>query len=273
MKIYLMTDLEGVAGVLNYEDWCTLDSRYYETARRFLTAEVNAAVDGFFAGGATQIMVVDGHFCDGLNQELLDSRVELLKGWYGYPMFLDQGDFDAVAWVGQHAKASSEYAHIAHTQAFNYIDLSINGVSIGELGQLAMCASELGIRSIFAAGDEALTKEAQTLIPGIETVSVKRGTVSGTGEDLTVEAYMRRNYPSIHMAPTKANALIRAGAKRAVERALKKDFGIIDLKPPYEKTIIYRPNQEGEPKTISTACHPTSVAALMNIYNPPEPLA
>lgn len=271
MRIYLMTDLEGVAGVLNFEDWCTPESRYYELAKEFLTEEVNAAVDGFFAGGAQQIVVADGHGHGGIKPELLDSRVELLRGWTEWPLLLDD-TFDCVAWVGQHAKASSEYAHLAHTQSFKYIDLSINGISIGELGQFAMCASELGVRSIFAAGDEALTKEAQSLIPGIETVSVKRGTMPGKGDDLITPRYMKRNSPAIHLSRKRACERIRAGAQRAVERALKEDFGIIDMKAPYERVAIFRPQQEGEPRTIARESHPSSVIALMNIPFNPKPM-
>ena len=58
MRIYLVTDLEGVCGVMNFRDWCTPESRYYEEAKRLLTAEVNAAVEGFLAGGAAEVTAV-----------------------------------------------------------------------------------------------------------------------------------------------------------------------------------------------------------------------
>ena len=181
MRIYLMTDLEGVAGVVNHDDWCMATSRYYEMAKELLTREVNAAVEGFFAGGATEIVVADGHGAGGINPLLLDPRVEYMRGWpEGWPLLLDKS-YDAVAWVGQHAKAGTPYAHIAHTQWFNYLDLSINGVSIGEFGQFAMCASELGIPAVFLSGDRAATLEARALFPDIETAEVKRGTTPGTG--------------------------------------------------------------------------------------------
>jgi D-amino peptidase len=271
MRIYLMTDLEGVAGVLNFEDWCAPDSRYYEMAKRFLTEEVNAAVDGFFAGGASHVVVADGHGHGGINPELLDHRAQLMRGWTGFPLNLD-GSYDAVAWVGQHAKASTEYAHLAHTQNFSYIDLSVNGISIGELGQFAMCASELGVPSIFASGDEALTKEATALIPGIETVSVKRGIVQGTAGELSTPSYMRRNYPAVHLSPKRARELIRSGAQRAIQRAVNGDFGIIDTKPPYERVAIFRPKADGEVKTISRESHLGSVASLFNLPFNPKPL-
>ncbi|MFQ6079086.1 MAG: M55 family metallopeptidase [Thermodesulfobacteriota bacterium] len=264
MKLYIMTDLEGVAGILDFENWCTPDSRYYEMAKEFLTLEVNAAVDGFMAGGATEIVVADGHGHGAINPKLLDPRVELMRGWpAGWPLLLD-GSYDAVAWVGQHAKAGSEYAHLAHTQGFNYVDLSINGISIGEFGQFAMCASELGVRAIFASGDEAFTKEAQALVPGIETVSVKRGTTPGKGDELTTQQYRCRNYGAIHLHPQKARQRIREGALRAMQRAKNEKFGLIELKPPFERVAIFRPDAE-QPKTIARESHPSSVIALMNL--------
>src|SRR5437773_12215476 len=131
MKIYLMTDLEGVAGVLNAQEWTGPGQPYYDLAKELLTLEVNAAVDGFFEGGATEVLVADGHGPGALDVRLLDERVEFLRGWGAgpYPLCLDSS-FDAIAWVGQHAKAGTEFGHMAHTQGFSYLDLAINGISI-----------------------------------------------------------------------------------------------------------------------------------------------
>lgn len=268
MKLYVMTDLEGVAGVLDFENWCRPEySRYYELAKEFLTLEVNAAVEGFFEGGAAEITVADGHGPGAISPKLLDPRVELMRGWpEGWPLLLD-ASYDAVAWVGQHAKAGSEYAHLAHTQSFRYLDLSVNGVSIGEFGQFAMCASELGVRAIFGSGDEAFTKEAAALVPGIETVSVKRGTTPGQGDECTAEEYQRRNYGAIHLHPEKARERIREGAKRAVQRAQTEDFGLIELIPPFKRVCRFRA-YEDQPKTIAREQHPSSFIALINMpYN------
>ena len=272
MKIYIMTDLECAAGVLNFQEWTGPGKPYYDLARKFLTLEVNAAVDGFFEGGATEILVADGHGPGGINIELLDPRVDYLRGWgEGYPLCMD-ASFDAAAWVGQHAKAGTAYGHLAHTQGTGYLDLSVNGVSIGEFGQVAMCASELGVRSIFGSGDAAFAVEAQALAPGIETAAVKWGVKPGTGEDLSREEYARFTASARHMHPERARRVIREGALRAVRRAKTEDFGIIPLKPPFEKVTIMRP-EEGRPyKTISRVSHPTSVIGVMNAHGKVEPL-
>jgi len=271
MKLYVMTDLEGVAGVLNFQDWTGPGKPYYDLAREFLTREVNAAVDGFFEGGATEILVVDGHGPGAIHLPLLDPRVDYLRGWGEgpWPLVLDE-TFDAVAWVGQHAKAGTEYGHLAHTQGTNYLDLSINGVSIGEFGQLAMCASELGVRAIFGSGDEAFAKEAQALVPGIETVAVKRGVRPGTGDELTKEEYERFTASAWHLHPVRARRRIREGARRALRRAQEEDFGIIPLEPPFERVAKFRASQDNPQRTISRETHPTSVIGVMNLPFHPQ---
>jgi D-amino peptidase len=270
LRIYVMTDLEGVAGVISFQEWTGPEKPYYGLAREFLTAEVNAAVDGFFEGGATEILVADGHGPGAVNIHQLDPRAEYMRGWGDgpWPLMLDE-TFDAAAFVGQHAKAGTPYAHLAHTQSTGYLDLSINGVSIGEFGQLSMCASELGIRTIFGSGDEAFTKEAQALVPGIETVAVKRGIKSGTGDNLTREEYVRFTGSAIHLNPVKARRLIREGALRAMHRAKEEDFGIIQLTPPFERVAKFRPSENNPDWRISRETHPSSVIDLMNMsYNP-----
>ena len=274
MKLCLMTDLEGVAGVLNFQDWTGPGKLHYDLAREFLTLEVNAAVDGFFAGGATEVVVVDGHGPGGLSVNLLDPRVDIQRGWVDgpWPLCVDSS-FDAVAWVGQHAKAGTEYAHLAHTQSLAYLDESVNGVSIGEFGQLAMCASELGVRAIFASGDEALTKEAQALVPGIETVAVKRALCAAAAADLTQEEYARATASARHLHPVRARELIRAGAERAMQRAKQEEFGIIPLACPFERVVKYRRSADRPYITVQRMTHPTSFIAVMNMEAEAKPVA
>ncbi|MHB1033072.1 MAG: M55 family metallopeptidase [Pirellulales bacterium] len=266
-KIYLMTDLEGVAGVRDAQDWCGPEGRYYDVGRRFLTLEVNAAIEGFIRGGAEEIVVADGHGRGAVDIELLDPRAQLERGWpTGFPgPSLPTGGFDAIAWVGQHAKAGTPNAHLAHTQGFNYLDLSVNGVSIGEFGQLALCASQLGVRAILATGDKALAEEAQALVPGIETVQVKRGTTPGRGDELTYQEYGVRNTAAIHLQPVAARAAIREGAERAIRRAQREHFGLLTVKPPFERVARFRPARSGEPVLVSRESHAQSVIDLMNL--------
>lgn len=265
MHIYIMTDLEGVCGVMNSEDWCTTTSRYYEQGRELLTREVNAAVEGFLEAGATEITVADGHGEGAVNGMLLHPKASLMRGWPGkaYPFGLNWGRFDFLAHVGQHAKSGSVYAHLAHTGNFGCRDISINGVSVGEFGETSLCATELGIRSIFATGDEAFAKEAQALVPGIETVVVKRGSNPDPGHELPADAYARHNTAAVHLQPEEARRRIRAGATRALTRARAERFGLIDIHPPYEFVWVLR-NTAAHPPRVARARHPASVIELLN---------
>lgn len=263
MKIAIMTDMEGVAGILDSQNWCVPEGRYYEIGKELLTEEVNAAIRGFHSGGAEQIHVIDGHGWGGIDIRLLESNVEYARGWPDrWPFGLDPS-YDAIAWVGQHAKAGTEFAHLAHTQSFAYIDLSVNGVSIGEFGQFAFCAAELGIPAIFGSGDQAFADEAQALIPGIETVVVKRGVTRGSGEECTLDQYRLRNSGAVHFTPTRARGLIFDGALKAIERLKRGEFEAKILNPPYESVTILRPDDKHEGREIRKA-HETSFIGLMN---------
>ena len=60
MKVYIMTDLEGAWGV-DDKSMVPTTSPDYPAAVANLVADVNAAIDGAFEGGATEVWVRDGH--------------------------------------------------------------------------------------------------------------------------------------------------------------------------------------------------------------------
>jgi D-amino peptidase len=264
-RVYIMTDMEGVAGILDSENWCKPEGRYYDLGKELLTAEVNAAIAGFARAGATEFLVADGHGHGGINPKLLDPRAELARNWARppYPFSLDES-FGHAAWIGQHAMSRTENAHLAHTGSFAAFETTINGTPVGEFGEMALCATQLGVRVIFGSGDLAFTKEAQALLPGIETVAVKRGTTPGRGDECDRDTYAKRNLAAIHSHPQRAHAMIAAGAERAIRRA-KADasFGIVALKPPFERVTILR-REAGQPRRIGRSSHPSDGIALMN---------
>ncbi|MCX6991972.1 MAG: M55 family metallopeptidase [Kiritimatiellaeota bacterium] len=274
MRIYIMTDLEGVAGVLDNENWCEWESRYYESGKELLTREVNAAIEGFMSAGATEFLVADGHGWGAINLALLHSAAELARNWpasKAYPFSLDDGHFDYAAWIGQHPKAGTIRGHVCHTGDFDVRDFSINGVSVGEFGQIALCASELGVRSIFATGCQAFTEEAKALVPGIETVAVKRGTQTDPGHHLPAAAYGKHNIAAIHLQPEEARRRIREGARQALLRAGKESFGLMHMAPPYDLVGILRATENEPPRTFR-AHHDKSVIAMLNMSRTITPL-
>ncbi len=274
MKIYVLTDMEAVAGVANSEDWCLPDGMNYFRGKELTTQEVNAVVDGLFAGGATEVVVLDGHGKGGLNVESLDPRVEMIRGkGTEYPAGLDSS-FDAITWVGQHAKAGTDYSHLTHTQSFGYLDFQLNGYSIGEFGQACLCAMEMGVAAIFAAGEAALEVEARGLVPDIHFAAVKRGLVPDEFNHLPEEEYRRAKAGAIHLSPERARQLIRVraeGAMRAFREAPERFKVARKFTGPYRLEAVHRGPAEGDPprtKVVEAETIQDTMRAMFGILPP-----
>jgi D-amino peptidase len=249
MKIYLMTDMEGVAGVVNGDDYLAPGARYYEVARELVTGEVNAAIEGALEGGATEFLVVDGHGQGAINPLLLHPAARLLTGRpLGYPFGIDES-FTAAFMIGQHAKANTDGGHLAHTGSFAIEDLSINGRSVGELGCNMLTAAYFGVPYILHTGDAAAAAEARAVVPAIETATVKWGIARGSASGLDSRQNELFNGAAIHLHPTQARAVIRAAARRALER--REEIAPFRLTAPYRLTSILRQTATEPPKTAS----------------------
>ena len=269
MKLAIITDMEGVAGIQNFEDWTEPGGRYYEQGKAFLTGECNAAIDGFFWAGADEIVVIDGHGAGGIDPWLLDERAKLSRGWGVYHQFGLNDGFGAVAWVGQHAKSGALRAHMAHTGSCDVLDLKLNGVSMGEFGQLAAIAGFYGVPAIFGSGDQAFKEEAAALAPWMHTVAVKRGVNLTDGAQCSAEAYGRHTLGATHIHPKRARERIREGARQALEEFLqhKANFPPLRLEPPYICETWYRktflkPHRE-------TRRHDSDLVAMYNVESAP----
>lgn len=276
LKIHLVTDMEGVCGIGDFNEYCRRESLFRQSARRLLTAEANAAVDGFFAGGATEVEINDAHAGGGwIDPELMDPRATLQYGSKscGWEHFYD--DCDALAFVGQHAMAGTDYGHMAHTQTGECIDFRLNGISIGEFGQLALLAMSHAVPVIFAAGDEALAAEARALIPEIVAVGSKRGLGQANRDPCAKSGLTPMG--SWHLSPVRARELIRAGAEQAARRygTPGASYSGPDLAPPFVCAAEYRASSELVTRhfnraipahDIRTGEHPTIGAALQEFY-------
>jgi D-amino peptidase len=267
MKIFIVTDMEGTAGVLDFQfcwNWEGIPSRL-EEGRSLVTDEINAACQGFFDAGATEIDILDGHGQGGIHQASLDPRTKLVVYNPGkYPFGVDE-TYDAMAWVGQHAKSSTPFSHIPHTGWFNVINYTINGVSVGEFGQMAMVGASMGVQPIFGSGEEAFAKEAVELVPGFEAVAVKRGLTPGSGEELNFEEYKNGYLSAFHLHPDTACKLIKEGAYRAAQRFIedRDSFAMPTVNPPYN---IWMKCREEGPKAPceQIKSHPSNLIEAMN---------
>lgn len=207
MKIYIVTDLEGISGVVTFADTgrdTNMSGPRYEAARLLLTEDVNAAVQGAIDGGATDIIVNDGHG-SGSNfvMEALHPGAKYFTG-SGRASILDGLDksTDAVMLVGFHAMSGTRKAVLDHTQSSKtWRRYYINGIEMGEIGQMAVIAGYFNVPVICVTGDLAATIEAKNLLGNIETAAVKEG---------------RSRQSAICLAPIKARKLIRTVVKRSL---------------------------------------------------------
>lgn len=205
MKIYMMTDLEGVAGVTDFEDRTTDTHDNHERRmrmKRLLTGEVNAAIDGLFEGGATQVIVNDGHGGGyTIDFEILDHRAQIIHG-HDRPFWLPLLDdtCDATILVGAHAKAESSPATNYHTMSKAVKDWSLNGVSFGEMGLQAFIAGHFDVPMIFVSGEAYACQEISELIPGIVTVAVKRGLSRRSAVSWTAQKAREMIYDGVRQA-------------------------------------------------------------------------
>lgn len=170
--VLVITDAEGVAGVCRQEQTEPTNPEL----QTLLTGEVNAALRGFLAEGADEVVVWDGH--DGsrtLSAATVDSRARLVIGSLGPNLLLERG-FAAVAFVGQHARANRQAAVMAHSySSLGLQRMLMNGREVGEIETRAALAGWFGVPVVFLSGDQAAADDLLAIVPGAETAVVKEG--------------------------------------------------------------------------------------------------
>ena len=175
-KVYISVDLEGISGV-NGDDQTGPGGAEYGRARKLMAEDANAAIRGAFEGGATDVLVNDSHGGQrNLLPEDLDPRARLISHSfkrYGMMEGLDDS-FDAIVFVGYHAKADAPRGLFAHTGSGVVRDLQVNGRSVGEGGMNAALAAWYGVPVVAITGDDAAVEEVKGVVPGIRGVAVKR---------------------------------------------------------------------------------------------------
>lgn len=205
MRIYIHTDLEGISGI-DCIEMMARDHERHQEARVNLMGDLNAAIDGAFAGGAEQVTVLDSHGGGGsFILELLDPRAEndtKPNGkWWG---LLDE-TYHGTFFIGAHAMAGTMNGFLDHTQSsLSWYNYSVNGRKMGELAQWAMVAGHFGVPMLMVSGDERACVEAHEFFRPIETAMVKRGIGRNQAELVDLAEARRR----IREAARRAIALI-----------------------------------------------------------------
>ena len=223
ISILVLHDMEGLAG---QDDWHSFDfgDPQYPHGQEMLVADVNAVIDGLFAGGATAVHVVDGHGSGNsdpdIRADLLDPRASQMLRDAPFDTYFDvpeTSSYDAVAVVGMHAKTGSG-GFASHTFTLG-MDIILNGASITETELVALSWGRFGVPVIFGSGDDRLAADLQTM-PWIEFVTVKTATSAS----------------SVHLRPVEeAHAEMTAAAHRAVENLAA--AGVMRVSTPIRATL------------------------------------
>ncbi|MBI80382.1 MAG: hypothetical protein CMQ51_08170 [Gammaproteobacteria bacterium] len=179
MNVYLVIDMEGIGGVTHGSMIRTGHVEWRERGTRLMTAEANAAIEGAFQGGATSVIVKDGHDSgQNIRREDLDSRAELITGnsvTVGLMPGMDS-TFDKLFLMGFHAKMGTRFGQFDHTISTATIsNLSINDIVVGEIGLYGIYAGFYDVSVALTTGDGPAVEESQELFGDHQGVAVKQG--------------------------------------------------------------------------------------------------
>jgi D-amino peptidase len=206
LKILIACDMEGISGVTT---WDHVDPSHseYQRFRRIMTADVNAAIEGAFTGGSSEVIVTDGHW-NGTNIiiEDLDKRAKLNTGLGTSKLSMMEGidqTVSGVIFLGYHARASSSQGVLDHTWSTKISNVWLNDTLVGEYGLNAALAGFYGVPVIMISGDQTACGQAEDLIGKIEKAVVKIAT---------------GRYSATCLPPVIAQELIRTTASKALQR-------------------------------------------------------
>ncbi|MAE60622.1 MAG: aminopeptidase [Planctomycetaceae bacterium] len=229
MKLYILCDLEGAAGVVSFEQQVYADAPGLEDARRLSTLELNALVDGCVDGGADQIVVLDGHGVGGLTFELLHERAELIMGRPLRPPFELDASFDALLLHDHHTMNHAPTGVLCHSWSSQTVDeCRLNDEPIGEIGVNAATAGYFGVPTIFVSGDRDTVAEARQYVPNIESAETKVGLSRTSAISVSTSEACRRH---------------RESGRRAVERLSHGQFKPFVIDGPFEFVTRYSSKQ------------------------------
>lgn len=207
MKIVISADMEGISGIAHWNQ-VTPGHPEHSRSRVLMTEDVNAAVEGAYAGGASEVIVCDSHW-DGLNIliEHLDPRCRLCTSLQSPHAMLQGIDatVSGVAFIGYHGKAGTKEAALDHTWSlYSVADVKVNGMPYGEIGLNAMYAGYFGVPVIAISGDQSACQEAESLLgSGLSTAVVKHAAAHQSVECLPLAESRRRIHEAMRTAMLK----------------------------------------------------------------------
>jgi D-amino peptidase len=238
LKVFISVDMEGIAGVAAGIE-CSSRGPDYDYFRKIMTQETNAAIEGALDSGAAEIVVRDGHGAKtNIIPGLLHPKAKLLRGVTDRPENMMLGideTFDAVLFIGYHAKAGTKNGVLAHTSSGNVIDLSVNGVSLPEGGYNALIAGLYDVPVVFVAGDNWICNQLQDLL----------------GEIVACETKVGMGSAELGLHPEVVCEKIRKGVADALGGLDR--FMPYKLNPPYTMTLKVKKEKELYPGAQKTS--------------------
>ena len=178
VRIYIVTDLEGASGVYQFAQTREAGNSLGEKAKEYLMGDIAAVVRGLRAGGATDVVVLDGHGSGAFVPHLMESGAKYITGRpRPGPLTELDGSFAGMVQLAAHAMNGTPDGVLCHTQSSRPENRYwYNRVESGELAQCAAVAGGRGVPTIMVTGDEAACREAHQFFgPECVTVAVKRG--------------------------------------------------------------------------------------------------
>jgi D-amino peptidase len=205
MKIWISFDMEGVAGIVDWDQCRPSGGARYEIGCQLMLDEVNAAIEGAVAGGATEIVLNDSHgTMANLDPRRIAGGASYISGRHKprYMMEGLDGSFAGAFLVGYHGSISGRPSTLSHTYIPEVFSAArVNGQLVGESGINALVADHFGVPIAFVSGDSVTQEETRPFAP--DAVSV-----------VTKESITRFSAANLH--PAESCRLIREGAERAV---------------------------------------------------------
>ncbi len=252
MNILIFTDMEGPSGIDKPEMVDSSNPESFQQGRSFMTEDVNAAARGLRRAGAVKIDIFDGHGMGGnLIIDNLEEGVNYLGGgWMTNLRKMILGDeirsYDALVLLGQHAAQGTRDGFLNHTNT-GMSALRINGKFAGEAPQIAWLAGYFDVPTLMVVGDDALVREVNALLPGVEGIVVKtsqtphRTTCIPVEEAHTLieETAYRRMSEIGKIEPCKLSGPLEVEILFALEEPAKLLSEIVNFKKTGERAVTY----------------------------------